>query len=357
MIIPNIDWITVSFDFDCYDEVAKEVIEVLKAAKEQSKEKQDSATNEKEQIAIDNIVFAVYPNGSRTHAFIIENDDYKISIAEFRSKKENIYPVSAIIHSKSLWSYSPLVTYTRLSCLINNVFGVVKSNKISRMDLCCHTDILDFAGVSIHDFRSRINKKDIRINNNEINGFIFGTSSGALKCRIYNKTIEVKEKNNKTWFFDIWSAAGANGAVWNVEFELHREFFRNYGIDTVEQAFERIGSIWEYCMDSWLVLTDNDRTRLENCTTNSDWLRLAAAFEKYAHEPLIRREEQNNMDGDALIPAWTGYTTSIAALLEMDDIETAIEVLKDKGREYLWKSRQKTYTEEINEKSNLLREK
>lgn len=357
MIIPNIDWITVSFDFSDYNESSKDIVELLKAAKEKAKEKQDGKTNDQEQITIDCITFEVYPNGSKTHAFIINNEDYKISICEFRSKKESIYPVSVIIHSKSLWSYTPIVAYYRLFCLVSNTFGEVKTNMVSRIDLCCHTDIIDFSKIDILSFRNRANKKNIYTNHNVINGFNFGTSSGGLMCRIYDKTLEVIETNNKTWFFDIWEQNGVKGTVWNVEFELNREFFRNYGIDTVDQAFLQIGTIWKYCTEQWIVLTDNDKTRLENCTTNEKWLKISDAFTECNQEPMIKREKQNYMDGDALVPAWAGYTTSIAAFYGIEDIESAIDIMIEKGKKYLWSSRQKTYSDEIAEKLNLLQEK
>jgi len=273
MILPNIDWITVAFDFSNFAETSKDIVELLKAAKENAKQKQNEKTNEQELITIDGITFEVYPNGNKTHAYILDNEDYKINIAEFRSKKDTIYPVIAIIHSKSLWAYSPIVTYKRLLCLVNNVFGEIKKNMVSRIDLCCHTDIIDFSKVSMDTLRNRANKKNIYWNHGEISGFNFGTSSGGLMCRIYNKTLEIIEKNDKTWFFEIWINKGFDATVWNIEFELHREFFRNYSIDTVEQAFEHIGSMWDYCTNQWIVLTDKDRTRLENCTTDSNEVR------------------------------------------------------------------------------------
>lgn len=357
MIIPNIDWITVSFDFSEYNESSKDIVDLLNAAKEKAKEKQNGKTSEKEQINIDGMTFEVFPNGNRMRAFIINNEDYNISIAEFRSRKETIYPISAIIHSKALWSYSPIVAYARLYCMINNVFGEVVKNMVSRIDLCCHNDIIDFSTVNILDFRNRANKKNTYTNHNIINGFNFGTSSGGLMCRVYNKTLEVIEKNDKTWFFDIWDNNGVKGTVWNVEFQLKREYFRNYDIDTVEQAFAHIGTIWDYCTKDWLVLTDNDRTRLENCTTNNEWLLISESFKDYCQEPMIKRDKQNYMDGDALVPAWAGYTTSIAALFGVEDIESVIEIIKEKGKKYLWLNKQKTYFDEIIEKKNLLQEK
>ena len=70
-----------------------------------------------------------------------------------------------------------------------------------------------------------------------------------FKLRIYNKMQELKNANNTKCEL-MYNHFGINGLdikepIWNVEFEMHREFLKHYGIDTIEDALERSSTLFK----------------------------------------------------------------------------------------------------------------
>jgi hypothetical protein len=54
----------------------------------------------------------------------------------------------------------------------------------------------------------------------------FGMHRSPLSCSIYNKTLEIRQKSHKIWFYDLWQKHGWDGEseVWRVEFRFKGEF-------------------------------------------------------------------------------------------------------------------------------------
>jgi hypothetical protein len=71
--------------------------------------------------------------------------------------------------------------------------------------------------------------------------------------RIYNKLKELKtaSKDKQEMMHNYFGINGLdlNEPIFNVEFELHREFLKEYGIDTVEDAISRAESLFTLCCD------------------------------------------------------------------------------------------------------------
>lgn len=86
-----------------------------------------------------------------------------------------------------------------------------------------------------------------KANSKEVETYYIGKS--PFRLRIYNKLQELKTaRENKREL--MYNHFGINGidykdTVWNVEFELHREFLKRYGIDTIEQALQRSNELFK----------------------------------------------------------------------------------------------------------------
>jgi hypothetical protein len=192
-----------------------------------------------------------------------------------------------------------------------------------------HEDIETFKGTYFSENIYRFRRK--------VTGMNFGSGArNRVYCRIYDKLLEVKQKGSKLWFFEIWKNAGANCQnVWNVEFQINREFLKDYQIETVEDAFVRLKSLWRYCTENWIVKVKLDRTRIERCTVDDIWTDIQKTFDSYEDKSLIKRETQLSMDAESIIPGTIGNITTFAARKGITDMNLVLAMLRQKGNDYL----------------------
>lgn len=354
MLIPMIDTLYFSVDCENYSEIISKYVEELEQLKCLAKEYSLNKLSEKAIITIGNMSFEVLSNGANGYAFILHNDEYEIKIAQFRSKSTCFYPLKIRIKSECLWSRSPVSAFAFIYEWFERNFGKIIANKVGRVDLCCHTDLLDVNPAMLENFKGSFKKTNMHYDNRKLSGIVFGVRESLIYCRIYNKSLEVKQKGTKTWFYEIWKEHGlVSGDVWNIEFQFRREFFKNYSIESIEGLFNHLNSIWKLCTEDWLVLVVNDRTRIENCSVDPAWQQIASAFNEYVSKPLIKRERQVLAEAEALIPATIGNITTVAARLGINDDQEAFNTIMQRGEKYL-DQKNHTYKSKIDEKISLL---
>jgi hypothetical protein len=351
MNIPMIDTLCGSIDIKDYNNCISKYLSILEDKKNEAKAIASKCRSDKPTIIINNETFQVLPNGTKNYAYILHNSNYEVNIAQVRSSNEDFYPISIKIKSEYLWSKGHIESWNHILNWVNSSIGLIKGNKIKRLDLCCHTDEIQILENDFDTFKGRFHKDEIFRDMRIPSGMSFGSrKSNTVFCRIYDKTLEINQKNQKLWFKEIWIDKGLNPEkVWNIEFQLDRTFFKENSIESVEEAFKKLKSIWRYCTEEWIVKVDLSRTRKERCPTNSKWKVIQKAFNKFKGESLIKREKQLSSDAFALVPGTIGNITSFAALLGNDDIETVLNRLLTDGEEYL-KYKSKSYSEVIQEK-------
>ncbi|WDV47375.1 hypothetical protein PV797_06790 [Clostridiaceae bacterium M8S5] len=361
-MIQNIDTLIASIDILEYDKTFKGLLCELARKKEEAKSQVKDNSFETVQINIRGMFFEVFPNGSRHHAYILHNDMYELKFANYRSTNEDSYPVYVKIKSACLWEHGYKRAWQIISELIGSI-GQIITNKVTRIDLCCHTDKFNFKMSDIDNFVGRYRSDIVYRSDRNVSGFSFGTgASKTVMCRIYNKTLEVKQKNSKLWFFDIWKKQGLNiDNVWNIEFELGRKFFKQCNMETVENVFEHISSIWKYCTCEWLRYIDDSSSRKTRCNNDRVWSELQNVFNAKDSRSLVRKTERLNRDAEKLVPSIIGYITSYLSKKNIDrldckklDIEDCMEDILSRGLQYLRDIKQKTFDEEVNRKSALL---
>ena len=240
MIIPMIDWLSFSVDIENYEELIEINIQKLQDAKDYAKEISVNKLSEKSIIQIGSMNFNVMPNGTQGYAFILNNDEYQIKIAQFRSKKRDYYPIMIIIHSQALWSFGPEEAYRQIANWIEKEIGVIIANKVSRVDLCCHTDLIKDNLIEIGRFKGLFKIDEVHINheNRKTSAINYGSRKSSIYCRIYDKKLEISKTRKKLWFYLIWQKYGyVDKAVWNIEFELKRDFFLDHNLESVDDVF------------------------------------------------------------------------------------------------------------------------
>lgn len=337
MSIPMIDWLSMTIDIYEYESSATEVISLLEEAKNEASGLRSRHNQDKVYIDIGNQTFEVFPNGQAGYAYILHNKLFEMRLAKFRNSQEENYPVFVHLKSELLWSMGPEYAWAWIITWISENIGAVKSDKLNRIDLCCHTDDYDFKLTDAERFKGRHRAQTIHLSNRDFTGLDFGSrKSGTIFARIYNKTKEVKDKRNKLWFFDVWIENGLNpDNVWNVEFELKRDVLKQMKVEDCYTAFENLKTIWTYLTCKWLVMTDDSSDRPERCNPTREWASIHQAFVDYKGAKMITRERQKSRESDCIVPSGMGYLTTYAALNGLTDpYQIAISFIKD-GITYL----------------------
>lgn len=351
-----IDTLIASVDIEHYDDVIDTLTEKLEKAKNEAKQALTDNSNKLITLQIGDMTFQVLPNGKRGYAYILHNDFYEIDIAQYRNRNVDFYPINIKIKSNCLWSYGPNGAWNYILHWIQESIGDISTNKISRLDLCCHTDQFFLQEEDITKFKGRYYTDTVYHFRRKLNAMTFGSSAtGKLYCRIYDKHLEVVQKKLKKWFFDIWKNEGLNPEkVWNVEFQISREFLADHHITTVEDAFQRLKSLWEHCTRHWLVKIELDNDNISRCSINPLWEQIQGVFDEFQSRPLIKREKQLRHDAESMIPSTFGNITTYAAKIGMYDPALVLTNLTRNGEKYL-KSKKLDFKKVVSKKESLLK--
>lgn len=359
--VSNIDTVYVLIDINNYEKKCNKILQVLEKEKEEAKLELLNNANSKHLITINDMPFEILSNGTKGYAYILHNSGYEVKIAQFKSKIESFMPIQIRISSEYLWSEGLSVAWSNILNWIELTFGNTEENKVSRVDLCMHTSDIDFITNYENLYKGRFKKDSVNVlnyTNKSINSITFGTRKGKkIYCRIYNKSLEIKETKQKSWFKEIWENHELDiNNVWNLEFELKSEFLREFKIKTVEDLEKSLQDIWKYCTEKWLVKINRDNVRTERCSINEKWLDVQKAYDSFNSVGLIKREKQLQMDADTLIPNIIGNITSYAARKNNTDMKNIFNDLYSKGKRYL-QIKQTTFENETKNKLHNLKER
>lgn len=355
--VVNIDTICILIDIVNYEISANKILNFLKKEKEQAKILLNGNSNYKHIVTINEKQFELLTNGAKGYSYILRNNGYEIKISQFKSGIKNFSPIQIRISSEYLWSKGLLQSWGNISEWIIGTFGEIQDNKISRVDLCVHVSNMNFIKDYQISYKGAFKKTGVTYTGNNINCLTFGSRKGKnIYCRIYNKTLEIKETKKKSWFTDIWVRNKLDiENVWNLEFELKSEFLREFKIKTIQDLENRLQDIWQYCTKEWLVKVDRTNSRIERCPINEEWQELQNAYNTYLSIGLIKREKQINMEADTLIPSIVGNITSFSAKKNIILIDKAFENLYKTTKRYLY-IKNTTFEKETEKKIQILKE-
>lgn len=347
-------------DIKNYEKNSIEILQFLEKEKEKAKLELTSNANSEHLITINEMPFKLLSNGTKGYAYILHNAGYEVKISQFKSKIKNFMPIQIRISAEYLWSKGLIKSWNIITNWIELTFGTIEENKISRVDLCMHTSDMDFIKEYGTSYKGKFKKDSVNVinyTNKKINSITFGTRKGKnIYCRIYNKSLEIKETKTKSWFNHIWKHNNLDiNNVWNLEFELKSEFLREFKIRTVEDLEKSLKDIWKYCTEQWLVKIDKTNARVERCKINEQWIEVQGAYNDFKSVGLIKREKQLQMDADVLIPNIIGNITSYSARKNIFDIDMAFKDLYNNSKKYL-KTKQTSFEKETRNKLHNLKE-
>ena len=205
----------------------------------------------------------------------------------------------------------------------------VMGNKISRTDVC--VDLMD---VNTHDmvmdylqfkFITRGRKFAIHGENHRLETFYRG-SGKRIMLRVYDKLRELRESTqdlvkHKILLEKRWGGEIPKHAT-RVEFQLRREALKDFGVDSVEDLFEKAGEISVWLTHKWFRMTEEvpDRNHTDRAETSRLWVKVQDYFAKTfgdfdPNEVQRHTRRVFTVDPEPLKRQITGCLTSVAACM------------------------------------------
>jgi hypothetical protein len=202
-------------------------------------------------------------------------------------------------------------------------------------------------------YKGNYKKENITYSGSNINAICFGSrKNNLIYCRIYNKTLELQETNQKHWFKEIWKNAHLDVTnVWNLEFEIKSEFLRSKNLITVNDIYYHLQDLWRFCTEKWLLKVIPNKTRISRCNISPNWQEIQNAFNSFSSLGLIDKELINENNANILIPTIAGYITSYSANKNITNIKTALSLFEKDSKKY-FKAKNTTFENVVIQKIN-----
>ncbi len=271
---------------------------------------------------------------------------------------------------------------------LRSLFGEYIHLQVSSVDLCADVMGYDFSLANYErHFITRGRKQavvygpdEVNLDGRSVSYLRFSSSATTISCRIYNKTLEIKQKSGKTWMYDAWKkgAPGPYGGawdgtsdVWRIEYHLRREFLHNLKVP-IEQAYdllEQFRPLWSYAAgqvegdadglpDSWLryVIPTEDSNR-SRWPVHPACVVVQAAFAEPLDPALgpVVHQRIREVNLERGLAAMVGYSSTLAAWLggryaaSESDMSLTLQWLYEHGQEYLTE-KDRDFFEEIRKK-------
>ncbi len=351
--IENIDTFIFLVNIENYINNCKKILEFLKEEKELAKLNFEKNKNNDYLITLNHLQFVLDKTGTKGYSFILSNDNFNICIAEYISNIKNCKPIKIRISSQALWQFGLENSYNYIIKWIEETFGKISQESVYRIDLACHNNN-DFITNYDKCYKGLFKKKSITLSGNKINAICFGSRKNDLiYCRIYNKSLEIKETRSKTWFKEIWQNNNLDITnVWNLEFEIKSEFLREKNLTTFQEVYDHIQTLWKYCTTNWLSKVNLDNSRISRCSISNDWIELREKFENFSNSSFVNLEDIEKENAQSLLPTLVGYLTSYSSNKNLTTLSSTLAALKIDSNNY-FKSKNTTFEQRVLDKIKL----
>ncbi|QEM67733.1 replication initiation factor domain-containing protein [Geobacter sp. FeAm09] len=245
------------------------------------------------------------------------------------------------VNSEALWKYGLPYVLETLEIDLYHFGGIIERTQPSRVDMCVDYRIPDGLTLPFLETHrvSRAKETTFHLRHDVLETYYVGSPSAPVRLRIYDKDKEIHAKGTKFWFAEIWNTDDI-AEVWRVEFQMRRPFLRQFGINSLEDLWQKIGGVWAYLTGEWISLRLPDNGRTARRSVLPWWEHVQQAGNQYDSAGGVRRYGQSDM----LAPVeWyvshvAGCLASVAARLNIDDCSEAVKVLGD-NQEGHWRHR------------------
>ena len=265
-------------------------------------------------------IFNIKPHGARGYEWILDCNEYLLNIGNWQ-KPKSMPSVLVYIKSETLWRSGVRQAVENILSFLNEQEGLLKSIKLSRVDLCMDTLFPEpLWNQDLNLYRvTQSTKTNFYYSHHHLTGIKFG--EGSLSARLYDKVMEIKQRSNKTWMFEVW---GINDVpegykIIRIEFQLRREAIKELGLDQYSDLFRLQQNVWKYCTEKWLKFQDNPGKQSKLRKTFPWWQNIQNGFkDSFKAFPAIRNKAISSNQEQLFCQAH-GMLTSYAALLQEKD--------------------------------------
>jgi len=255
----------------------------------QSRRKEDQALA---QYPIKGHLFEVRPGRERLFPYVLEDGAYRISLASGEGRR---LPFAYVKVSSDLLAHKGAeAALNELTPILDELAGQYELfPTISRIDLFADFQTsVDLGKLDREAWVTRAEGVDSYSRKGRFSGWVIG-AGGQISGRLYDKTLEIAQKNHKPYLLDLWARAGRNPklSVWRLEFQLRREVLDQLSIRSFSGLLQNQGGIWGYATQNWLRLAvpqkgDSNRGRWP---THPLWAELAEIRWRLDDVPLERK--------------------------------------------------------------------
>lgn len=331
-----------AFYFSGVGSVPSSVAEVLPGLRQQAE-----ATRIPQLVEVGGQAFYVQPFGWRQYTYLLTHQFGRIGITESdRFPAYRVQPEAVALHGLGARQAVEWFQSVILSISPDTKFSA------SRVDLFC--DLSGWApGVEMRDrMINRSRYTSTYQDDDVLTGFTFGRRKTAgVMLRVYDKKREAVSRGHDYWFALWGDSYNLALPVWRVEFEVGRKALVQYGMNSTDDVFDRVGGVWAAISSNLyrLALPTGDNTR-SRWPTDPVWEIIQHASLRSDAVPVERLVEAKRQGSlRRLEGPLTGVLSSVGALSGTSDIDETLDVAYDMVRSYeSWSSR--SFEERVEEK-------
>lgn len=209
--------------------------------------------------------FRVMASSQGNFNVVIQNGDITIGLLKHSYKHKN-----PLIKVEFRAEFLCRMGYKNAIQSVKNIINDMILNyhvKVSEIHLAKDIQGYHFTSYDFHRFVSLSRTKEV-FHENDASEFYFGRrftgfsiGKGDEMLRIYNKTVEISKKKEKSFIQVLkWSNNpdfNENQVVWRIEFQLRRarlkQLLGKYGLlDSLDSVLVAISSLWKYCTNRFV---------------------------------------------------------------------------------------------------------
>lgn len=242
--------------------------------------------------------FKMFAQGKGVYRYMIQNEDMTIFISntKYGSNDFNTPQIKIELRAHYLFALNHKRAYKIVLQLVNRLIGETK-NFCNRIDI--YSDIQGIKYTHMDEVRFQTNYKSTEWKERKhskfkrVTGFSWGNSD--FMFRIYDKTQEIKQRQNKSFIKYKWLVNGYNDdlSVWRHEVQYRRAELKNFTPKNIDDEvlfhFEQLEKLWHNATNKirWTDLTNDEILRISENELKSDSIK--KIFQR-------AREDNNRLD-------------------------------------------------------------
>jgi hypothetical protein len=265
--------------------------------------------------AVNEWEFTMMPNGAKGFEWLLISNDFALKIGKWATSKTRPN-IMAEIRSEMLWRLGAEEACSFISKLFLEMGFEASVIKPSRVDLCMdvlfpksawNKDLIDYAVTKAFERAVYMQKAG------QLKGMSIG--KGEIMARLYDKELEIKQKSNKIWMYEIWGLVKIpeDKIMLRIEFQMRREPLKDVGANTLADLFDMQPCIWAYCTKKWLKFEDNAGAHRDYRNIMMWWTVVQDGYEKAQGATPAIREHIVKADMERLTCQAFGILISITA--------------------------------------------